>query len=432
MSNGIVNAINSMSKRGDGMNTTSHEPAPISISSSPGTPLRIIVVHNAYQWRGGEDTARDSEVALLREGGQSVETYDRDNAAIAAMSRIDAARQTLWSSRTTTELRARIEAYRPDLIHVHNSFPLVSPSLFWEAARAGVPVVQTLHNFRLLCPQAMFLRDNKVCEDCLGKVPWRGVLHGCYRGSVAQTAVVASMLTAHRAVGTYAGKVTRYIALNRFCRDKFIQGGLPADRFSIKPNFVAVSNHGEEARGGGLFVGRLSREKGIGVLLEALDRLNGLTIDLIGTGPMQADVLAHARAVSRGALERDEVLAAMRRASYLVLPSIWHEVMPLSVVEAFACGLPVIASRSGALAELIEDGVTGLLFTPGAADELASAISWAEAHRSAMLEMGRNARAEYLLKYTPERNYEQLMAIYRDALRCVGATGPKVPVERAA
>ena len=408
--------------QGEAMDTITKERLTVPITPSRA-PLKIIVVHNAYQWRGGEDTVRDAEVALLREGGQSVETYDRDNAAIAGMSRFDAARQTVWSSRTTTELRARIAAFRPDLIHVHNSFPLVSPSLFWEAARAGVPVVQTLHNFRLLCPQAMFLRRDQVCEDCLGKVPWRGVVHGCYRDSVAQTAVVATMLGAHRAAGTFTSKVTRYIALNRFCRDKFIQGGLPPDRLSIKPNFVAVSYRRDEVRSGGLFVGRLSREKGIGVLLKALERTAGLSVDVIGTGPMQAEVLANPQARSHGALDRAEVLAAMRRASYLILASIWHEVMPLSVVEAFACGLPVIASRSGALAEMIEEGVTGLLCEPGNPDELAGAIAWAEAHPAAMLKMGRNARAEYRLKYTPERNYEQLMAIYRDVLGSFGRTG---------
>jgi glycosyltransferase involved in cell wall biosynthesis len=395
-----------------------------SINEVIGTraPLRILVVHNAYQWRGGEDVVKDAEVALLRERGQVVETYERDNASINGMSSLQAARQTLWSSQTTAELRQRIEAFGPDLIHVHNSFPLVSPSLYWEAARARVPVIQTLHNFRMLCPQAMFLREDRVCEDCLGKVPWRGVVRGCYRGSVAQTAVVASMLTVHRAVGTYSNKVARYIALNQFCRDKFIEGGLPGERFSIKPNFVSVPDGPEVARRGGLFVGRLSREKGIAVLLKALDRPDGPTLDMIGTGPMESEVVAHPKVRGLGAMARTEVLDAMRRASYLVLPSIWHEVMPLSVVEAFACGLPVIGSRSGALGELIEAGVTGLLCEPGNPDDLARTIAWAESHPEVMREMGRRARAEYVAKYTPQRNYEQLMTIYREV---IGQAQPK-------
>ena len=387
-------------------------------AAAKGPPLKILVVHNAYQWRGGEDTVRNAEIEMLRNGGQHVETYDRDNADINDMPRVVAAKETLWSSKTTADVRARIREFQPDLIHAHNSFPLVSPSLYWEASRAGVPVIQTLHNFRLLCPQAMFLREDRVCEDCLGKLPWRGVVHRCYRESAAQSAVVATMLGVHRAIGTFDRKVTRYIALNRFCRDKFVEGGLPAERISIKPNFVAVAvaAYDEAPRSGALFVGRLSREKGIKVLLEALRLLPNRHIDMIGVGPLQAEVEAHDQVRSLGARTHPEVLSAMRRAAYLVLPSVWHEVMPLSVVEAFACGLPVIGSRSGALRELIDDGLTGLLCEPGDARDLADKIAWADAHPAVMQEMGRNARADYLDKYTPERNFEQLMAIYRDVL----------------
>jgi glycosyltransferase involved in cell wall biosynthesis len=326
------------------------------------------------------------------------------------------AKDTFWYSRTTADLRDRIRSFRPDLIHVHNSFPLVSPSIYWEAAKANIPIVQTLHNYRLLCPQAMFLREERVCEDCLGKVPWRGVLRRCYRNSTTQSAVVATMLGVHQAAGTFRNKVTRYIALNEFCRGKFIAGGLPAERISVKPNFVTVPAFDEVPRSGGLFVGRLSAEKGLSVLLNSLDRLPQLTIDVIGTGPMVEQVNAHSQARSLGAMPREAVLARMRSASYLVLPSVWHEVMPLSVVEAFASGLPVIGSRSGAMAELITDGVTGLLCEPGNAQDLAEKIRWAEANPSKMREMGVSARAEYLRAYTPQRNYAQLMAIYRSVL----------------
>jgi len=387
-------------------------------AAADGPPLKILVVHNAYQWRGGEDTVRNAEIEMLRDGGQHVETYDRDNADINDMPRVATAKETLWSSKTTADLRARFHHFQPYLIHTHNSFPLVSPSLYWEAARAGVPVIQTLHDFRLLCPQAMFLREERVCEDCLGKLPWRAVVHRCYRESAAQSAVVATMLGMHRAAGTFNRKVARYIALNRFCRDKFIEGGLPAERISIKPNFVAVTvaAYDEAPRNGALFVGRLSHEKGIKVLLEALRLLPNRHIAVIGVGPMQAEVDAHDQVRSLGARTHPEVLSAMRRAAYLVLPSVWHEVMPLSLVEAFACGLPVIGSRSGALRELIDEGLTGLLCEPGDARDLAEKIAWAEAHPAALREMGRNARADYLDKYTPERNFEQLMAIYRDVL----------------
>jgi glycosyltransferase involved in cell wall biosynthesis len=377
---------------------------------------RVLVVHNRYRWRGGEDVVADAELSLLREHGHEVETYCRDNDAIDHMPRVAVAHDTLWSSRTVDDLADRILSFRPDIVHVHNTFPLVSPSLFWVTARKSLPVVQTLHNFRLLCPQAMFLRDNHICEDCLGTAPWRGVVRRCYHESTAQSAVLAGMLVLHRAIGTYRRKVTRYIALNRFCHDKFGAGGLPAESISIKPNFVDIPPPSEIARSGGLFVGRLSPEKGIDLMLSALDRLPDTVIDVIGDGPETAHVQQHPRVRNAGARTHDDVLARMRSAAYLVMPSIWYETFALVVVEAFACGLPVIASRHGAMQELIEEGRTGLLFTPGSAEDLAKKIAWAERNPAAMRRMGDNARDEYAAKYTPGSNYAQLMAIYRQAI----------------
>jgi glycosyltransferase involved in cell wall biosynthesis len=377
---------------------------------------RILVVHNRYRWPGGEDIVAEAEVALLRAHGHEVETYSRNNDVIGAMPRMAVAQETLWSSRTTDDLSDRIVSFRPDVVHVHNTFPLVSPSLFWAAARKRLPVVQTLHNFRLLCPQAMFLRQNHVCEDCLGAAPWRGVLRRCYHDSAAESAVLAGMLMLHRALGTYRHKVTRYIALNRFCQDKFIEGGLPAERISIKPNFVDIPQTATGERSGGLFVGRLAQEKGIDLLLAALDRLPGTVIDIVGGGPEMERMRRHPGIRHAGMLTHDGVLARMQRAAYLVMPSIWYETFALVVVEAFACGLPVIASRLGAMQELIDDGRTGLLFDPGSADDLARKIRWAQQNPEAMQLMGYHARGEYATKYTPASNYEQLLAIYRQAI----------------
>lgn len=377
---------------------------------------KILVVHNSYRWRGGEDTVAEAEVSLLRENDHPVDIYCRHNDAIVEMPRVAVAQETLWSARTIDDLGLRIRAFKPDVIHVHNTFPLVSPSLFWVAARQRLPVVQTLHNFRLLCPQAMFLRNNQVCEDCLGTAPWRGVVRRCYRDSATQSAVLASMLTLHRALGTYRHKVTRYIALNRFCHDKFVEGGLPPERISIKPNFVAAPEPGIGPRSGALFVGRLSPEKGIEVLLDALDRLPDVMIDVLGEGPELERVRQHPRARYVGARERAEVFAKMQCASYLVMPSIWYETFALVLLEAFACGLPVIATRLGAMQELIDDGRTGLLFEPGSSEDLANKIAWAERHPEAMARMGRNARAEYVAKYTPDSNYQQLISIYDRAI----------------
>ena len=377
---------------------------------------RVLIVHNAYLQRGGEDVVVEAEVDLLRKRGHEVLLYRRDNAEIGRTSKLALLAESFWSRRTMRDMDSLVRDFAPSLVHVHNTFPLISPSLYWAASRHRLPVVQTLHNFRLLCPQAMFLRAGKVCEDCLGHLPWRGVARRCYRGSLPQSGALGGMLSMHRALGTWQHKVTRYIALNEFCRSKFIDGGLPGSRIAVKPNFVDVPAPGNGLRQGGLFVGRLAPEKGIAVLLGAVGRLPDVVVEVIGTGPEEKAVAANLRMVTRGARPPAEVLAAMRRAAYLVMPSIWYENFPRTLVEAFACGLPVIASRLGAMAELIEDGHTGLLFAPGDADDLAQKIAWAERHPDAMRTMGENARREYNTKYTPEVNYQQLMAIYGQAI----------------
>lgn len=389
--------------------------------------MRILIAHTAYQQRGGEDAVVEAETALLRGHGHEVSLYQRHNDEIPALSRATLAAETLWSRRTLSDLQTLFARQRPDIIHVHNTFPLISPSLYWAAHRAGIPVVQTLHNFRLLCPQAMFLREGQVCEACLGRLPLPGLRHGCYRDSTAQTAVLAGMLTLHRGLGTYARKVTRFIALNAFCRQKFIEGGLPADKLSIKPNFVdweatdpvstVMASTEADTRHGFLFVGRLSAEKGLEVLARAAAMLGDeVALRVVGSGPEASRLVGLRGVTPLGSLNSAAVHEEMARALALVMPSIWYENFPRTLVEAFASGLPVIASRLGALAELVRDGETGLLFTPGDAEDLAEKLRWARHHPAAMARMGAAARADYVAHYTPEINYRQLMVVYREAM----------------
>lgn len=380
---------------------------------------RILVVHNAYQLRGGEDAVVDAEVRLLQAQGHAVDTYFRSNHDITGSSTFSVARDTFWSRRTADEIGARVQDFRPDLIHVHNTFPLISPSIYSVARRLGVPVVQTLHNFRMLCPQAMLLREGRVCEDCVGHVPWRAAVHGCYRGSRGQSAVMATMLATHRGLGTYRDGISRYIALTEFARDVHVRGGLPPERIAVKPNFVEEASSvgmpvGERA--GYLFVGRLSAEKGISTLLTAVHGKRFGAIDMVGDGPDRALVDACPELRAHGWQSEETVRRFMHGAIALIMPSIWYEGFPRTLVEAFSCGLPVIASRLGSMASLIRSGETGLLFEPGNAADLGRAIEWAGAHPKEMLEMGRRCHAEYLARYTPDRNYEQLMAIYRGVL----------------
>lgn len=383
--------------------------------------LKILVCHNAYQQRGGEDTVVEAEIELLRSRGHSVDVYLKDNSSIGQTPALKLAKETLWASSSYSDISRLLRGLKPDVIHVHNTFPLISPSLFWAADRGKVPVIQTLHNFRLMCPQAMFLRDGKVCEDCLGTVPWRGAARGCYRGSVLQSTVLAGMVTVHRAMGTWQNKVTRYIALNEFCRSKFIEGGLPAERLAIKPNFVDFEPPAPAERQGFLFVGRLSSEKGVDVLVDAQSRVTGSTLRVAGTGP-DAPLLNEVPGLTAlGSLQMEQVRHEMSAATALVLPSIWYENFPRTLVEALGCGLPVIASRIGALAELVKDGETGLLFEPGNADDLAKKMRWAMANPEAMASMGRKARRQYEAEFTAERNYRQLIEIYESAIAEVKA-----------
>jgi len=394
--------------------------------------MRVLLIHNSYQQPGGEDAVVAAEAALLVERGHHVVTYTRSNDELTGRGLFSGAAagiETTWSSRSYRRIWRLLENEKPDVAHFHNTFPLISPAAYYACARAGVPVVQTLHNYRLLCPAASFLREGQVCESCLGRaVSWPGVVHACYRGSRAASAATATMLAVHRALGTWNKKVDLYIALSEFARAKFIEGGLPAEKIIVKPNFVAETK-GKKAEPGdyALFVGRLSEEKGPQLLPAAWRSLRTLpTLLILGDGPLLESL---SRETNDGSVPQvqmlgrrppDDVRSLMRGARFLVFPSTWFEGFPITIAEAFACSLPAIASRLGAMAEIVQDGVTGLHFEPGNAADLAAKVEWAWEHPAEMAAMGRAARAEYEAKYTPERNYEMLMQIYERASEISG------------
>lgn len=390
--------------------------------------MKVLVAHNSYQQAGGEDAVVEGEVRLLRHNGDTVVHYQRSNnelLQIGALGRLSAGGATIWSRSSYQALCGIIRDERPDVAHFHNTFPLISPAAYFACAEFGVPVVQSLHNYRLICPGGQLLRDGQLCEDCVGKeIAWRGALHGCYRNSKGATLAVASMLAVHRALGTWQQRVSMYIALSEFARSKFIEGGLPADRIVVKPNFA--QGHIKRKSDPGyyvLYVGRLSQEKGPHLLREAWRHLKAFVpLHVLGDGPLSQEMNSPPKNSlnepirMHGRCSPEQVASFMAGARFLVVPSITYENFPLSVVEAYSCALPVIASRIGSLAEIVRDGVTGMLFEPSNCDDLASKVEWAWAHPQQMAEMGRNARKEFENKYGAQENYKMLMEIYHRAV----------------
>lgn len=383
--------------------------------------MRLLVVHNHYLLPGGEDQVYRNEIKLLRDHGNDVIDYSIENKQIASMSSISLALQTIWSKNSYYQIKKIIQSFRPELVHFHNPFPLISPSAYYACHSLNIPVVQTLHNYRLLCPSALFLRDSKPCEDCLNKFfYWPGVWHSCYRNSHIVTGMVATMLQLHRFLSTWKHRIDCYIALTEFARQKFIAGGLPANKITTKPNFL-VSDPGAKQDEGSyaLFLGRLSNEKGIDCLINAWSNGYDLPLKIAGDGPLREQLSESInkrdfRHISlEGFLSSSLAIELIKKSRFMIFPSLWYEGFPLVIVEAFACGVPVIASRLGAVTEIMKDGKTGLLFNPGDAQDLATKIIWALNHPEELMKMGQTARSEYLEKYTAERNYQQLMEIYQ-------------------
>ena len=382
--------------------------------------MKILVVHNHYQQVGGEEETVADEENLLRANGHAVVKYALHNAAIRGLGRVELGMKTLWNRAAYADVRRLIRQERPDVLHAHNLFPLISPAAYYAAAAEGVPVVQSLHNYRLVCVGGMLSRGGRPCEDCAGKiVPWPGVLHACYRDR-AHSLAVAAMLSLHRGLETWRRKVGVFVTLTEFARSKFIQGGLPAERVVVKPNFVP--DDPEAGKGAGnyaLYVGRLSAEKGIATLLAAWTDLAGaLELVVVGDGPLRPTPDRHPAGISfRGRVARGEVYRLMGEAKFVVVPSEVYETFGRVIVEAFAAGTPVLAAKIGALAELVADGSTGLVFEPGNPDDLRRKAASLLREPERLNVMRRQARAEYERKYTPERNYQMLLEIYERARR---------------
>jgi glycosyltransferase involved in cell wall biosynthesis len=393
--------------------------------------MKILLVHNSYQIPGGEDAVFENEKTLLQSAGHLVSTYTRHNDEILDYSGLEVATlapRTIWAWDSLRQMRRQIASERPDVAHFHNTFPLISPSAYLACHEARVPVIQTLHNPRLLCPAGTQYRNGAICEECAEKsVAWPAVVHRCYRNSRVQSGVAAAMLAVHRRFKTWDKLIDRYIASTEFYARKFVAAGLPADRIFIKPHFAARNRQKfSRLRDYALFVGRLTPEKGIQTLLDAWKNTHPpVPLKIRGDGQLLPLVKERAMYDSRiewiPRLGEDTLTRLFQQARFLVWPSEGlYETFGLVAIEAFACGIPVIASKTGAMEEIVRDGVTGLQFKAGNAIELAAEVEWAWDHPEEMEAMGRAARAEYESKYTPERNYQMLMDIYQSAVQARG------------
>jgi len=393
--------------------------------------VKILLVHNFYRQHGGETAVFEAERRMLRAAGHSVVSYTRDSKEIDGFGpwkRASLAPTTIWARDSHREIGALIASEAPDVAHFTNTFPLISPSAYYACRNARVPVVQSIHNYRLICPAATLWRDGAVCEECVDHSLLRSVQHACYRKSRPTTAVLAMALAVHRRRGSYTNLVDRYIALTEFARAKLIAGGLPEERISVKPNFVEPDPGVRETPGDyALFAGRLTAEKGVHTLLDAWKRLGpDVPLHIAGDGPLR-DALAQridtekiAGATLLGSLAPEALMRELRGARVLVFPSEWYEGMPMAIIEAFACGVPTIASRLGGMREMIDDGVNGLLVAPANPDDLATRLRWAFDHEGELAALGRAARAEYEAHYTATTNCARLIDIYRQAIEPSG------------
>ncbi|MEV7190547.1 glycosyltransferase family 4 protein [Streptomyces sp. NPDC093510] len=391
--------------------------------------MHVLVVHNRYASAqpSGENNVVDQEVELLRAAGHRVGMFERRSDDIAAMSLPAKARVPLlvpWNRAVRSELAARLRAERPDVVHVHNVFPLLSPAVLAACADAGVPAVATLHNYTQVCPPGTLQRDGLPCTECVGRAPLPAVRHGCYRGSRLATVPLALSLSVNRR--RWWSGVERFFCISAAQRDVLVRSGMPAERLTVKHNFVPEPDARRSGAGEHLlFLGRLAEAKGVRLLMAAWDEIAadggvGVPLVLAGAGPLEPEVTAWAAGRDDvryvGLYDPAQCRQAIARSVAVVAPSTWMEAFGLVVAEAMAAGVPTVAAGHGAFVELVEDGVTGLLHQPGDSASLASSLRRITAGPERNQEMGRAARRRYEQGFSPAVGLERLVEGYRTAI----------------
>jgi glycosyltransferase involved in cell wall biosynthesis len=366
----------------------------------------------------------------LKSAGHEVVEYTRNSDEIrghGAWGTLKGALSTPWNPFAFARVQRTIERERPDVMHVHNTFPLLSPAIFHSADKSATATVLTLHNYRTVCAAAIPMRDGQPCTDCLDlRSVTPALRHGCYRQSRLATLPLASMITLHRKLGTWRKHVDAFIALTEFQRDQLVAAGLPPERMHIKPHFYPDPPSPlpwRERETKVLFIGRLGEEKGVRFLIEAWRQWGEQAppLELIGDGPQRRELEDLAKVMNGkvrflGQRPFPETQGRLASARLLVLPSVSFEGFPMVILEAFALGVPVAASRLGSMPCLVQDGRNGVLFTPGNAEELLRRVRGAWGNSDLLASMGTAAREEFEARYTAEANYRMLMDIYQAAI----------------
>lgn len=383
--------------------------------------MRILQIHNRYRERGGEDAVVASEAAALRRAGHEVVQHQVENpegnaAALGALALAP------WNPLAAHQVGSLAQSLRPDVAHLHNTWFTLSPAVFRALHRAGTPVVLTLHNYRLVCSNALLFRDGRPCELCVESHPWHGLRHRCYRGSVGASAAAAATIALNRAVGTWGRHIDVFLALTEFARSLLVRGGLPEERVIVKPNSVPDPGprpNPPSASRTVLYVGRLSEDKGILSLLDAWQEaaVADLELVVVGDGPLRGEVEGRGSARVRvtGRLAPDRVRELMLSSRALVFPSLWYEGQPMVILESLAAGLPVLAGNHGGTMATLQGMEGEWLLKPG--DRAAWQMGLARlAHPGALDAAGERSRALYERGFTPEASLAGLEAAYRRAM----------------
>jgi glycosyltransferase involved in cell wall biosynthesis len=401
--------------------------------------MRILILHNYYKQAGGEDTVFHAEGALLEQHGHQVEKMTFSNKEVNSLSeKLRAALGVVYNSGSAKLVEERIKAFQPDVIHVHNFFPLLSPAVFYVAHRMQVPIVMTLHNYRLVCPSALLYYKGKVQTENLQKTfPLNAIRQKVYRDSALQTASVVLTTGMHKLLGTWQQKVDKFIALTAGASAMFRGSSLQLkpEQLAVKPNFTEDLGIGEAIREDYmLYVGRLTPEKGIETLLQA-HGLHPFKLRVVGDGPLRERVenyaAQHPDVEYLGFQSRTQVLDLIKKAKGLIFSSEWMETFGMTIIEAFSTGTPAIAAKIGGAEQLVEDGVNGLHYTPGNAAELAERVRMLSTDQALAQRLGMAARLSYEMHYTPEANYRLLISIYEDVIRARKKNAPATEVAGA-